>query len=241
MIKRTTLVIVLTMIITFIVNAEETRIILDAGVGAMYNGAVYKGEKGRVDILPLINARYGRFSLEYDRAKIYVTDDLALTAGMGNMGYDDVEGMDKRLMTITAGADYRMKIVGDISAKIKVDGNFFGSKNGFSCDLAIEKETAISENDFLSIHAGGKYIDKNITDYYYGVKTNEVKTGREVYKPEGTVMPEIGLDYIRIITPNIYMLVSASGEAYLKEITDSPIVDAKGSFNTITGICYKFK
>ena len=97
-----------------------------------------------------------------------------------------------------------------------------------------------SENDMGSLSIGAKFIDDSLSDYYYGVKGSESTADRKSYKGKATVIPSIGLDYIRIITPNVYFLLSSRGELYLKEITNSPIVDTKASFNTIAGIVYKF-
>lgn len=240
--KKLVVTLILGIMFTMGVYAEEQRIILEAGLGAMYDSGIYKENKtkNRVEPIPLINVRYGMFAIEYDRAKCYINDDFALVVGMGTGGYDNIKGMNDRAMTITAGVDYKIKLLGELSTRIKVNENFFGSKNGISAELTLEKEMMPTENDMGVLAIGTKFIDDNISNYYYGVKSNEATAERKTYKAGASFVPTIGIDYMRIITPNIYLLVSSRGELYLKEVTDSPIVDKNFNFNTLVGVCYKF-
>ncbi len=104
MMKKIIIMVMAVIILKTVAFADgDTRIIFEAGVGVMYESGIYKEGKNRIEPLPLINARYGILSFEYDRLKCFITDDFALTVGMGMGGYDDIEGMDKRYMAVTNG------------------------------------------------------------------------------------------------------------------------------------------
>lgn len=240
MLKKLTATLIMTITLSIPAFADENKLIIEAGVGIMYDSGIYKGEKNRVEPLPLINARYGIFSFEYDRAKLYINDDLAVVVAMGRNGHE-LKGMDSRSMAISTGIDYKIKLAEELSTRIKINENFFGSKNGISTELSLEKEIMLTESDLLSLGCGVEYIDDNMSNYYFGVKKSEESLTRKSYKAKGAVIPSLKIDGIKILTPNIYLLLTTEVEFYPKEITDSPIVDSNVTYNAILGVCYKFK
>lgn len=96
-------------------------------------------------------------------------------------------------------------------------------------------------NDFtLTPSAGAVYQDDKLVDYYYGVQSHEVRTGRAQYTGNGSINYNATLNAKWIMTKHIEILGQVKYEVLGKGIKDSPIVDEDSIYTLTLGAIYRF-
>ncbi|PIK15387.1 MipA/OmpV family protein [Halobacteriovorax sp. JY17] len=84
------------------------------------------------------------------------------------------------------------------------------------------------------------FYDRKFTNYYYGVKTNEVTTTRPFYSPGASGTNSFALSPIWLINKNWSWFNSAKATFLESEIKDSPTVARDWYLTMVSGITYRF-
>ncbi|MEM1190052.1 MAG: MipA/OmpV family protein [Pseudomonadota bacterium] len=85
-----------------------------------------------------------------------------------------------------------------------------------------------------------EYYDSSYTDYYFGVRPDEVRADRPAYEADSAIHLDVGLDYIFDLADRHQLITSVKYRRYDSEVKDSPLVDASGSPRVNIGYLYTF-
>jgi outer membrane protein len=119
------------------------------------------------------------------------------------------------------GASLRTK-AGKFSVEAK--GDVSSASGGYEVALDYRASFPFARG-ILSPRAGISYWSADLSDYYYGTLPQEEALGVPRYRPGSTLVPNIGLSYLRPL-PRGWLLVGGVEVRWLgSDITDSPLVD----------------
>lgn len=85
-----------------------------------------------------------------------------------------------------------------------------------------------------------EYYDSNYTDYYFGVRADEVTENRPAYTADSALHIDVGMDYFLELTKRHQLIASLKYRHYDSTVKDSPLVDASGSPRINIGYLYTF-
>ncbi|WP_417334898.1 MipA/OmpV family protein [Halobacteriovorax marinus] len=84
------------------------------------------------------------------------------------------------------------------------------------------------------------FYDKEFTNYYYGVRANEVTGDRPYYAPKSSGTNSVAISPIWLISKNVSWFNSVKATFLGSKIKDSPTVARDWYLTAISGITYKF-
>jgi outer membrane protein len=158
-------------------------------------------------------------------------------------GYEEensaaLRGMDDRDMTLDGGVAFALRGEwGVFGASVVTD--ILGKHDGQEVELSYSKPVRRGKW-VISPAAGLRWQSSNLVDYYYGVRTGEVRTGRPAYDANAAVNPFVGLRLLRSLGKRWTLLGAAQYEWFDDEISDSPIVDEDYDISVMAGLLYSF-
>ncbi len=218
------------------------------GLGVVTMQQPYKGTKGKVLLLPYLEAKHKGFYIRGLETGYEYAMDGGFTFGgfaKGRLdGYkgsdsDDLNGMQERTYALEGGikASFGSYDAGRVSAFASND--ISGVHNGYELGVEYSK-MFIHEKSTIIPYVSLKKESKKLTDYYYGVKNSEATPQRAEYSPKGAVNTEIGVRYMYKVSDNIDFIGGASYAKLDEEIHKSPIVKDKERFKLFAACGYKF-
>jgi outer membrane protein len=146
--------------------------------------------------------------------------------------------MKNRNSTVDAGIDLSWRTDwGLISAIVVTD--ILGAHDGHESELSY---TALFPYAGFSIipSVAVRWRSSNLANYYYGVRDNEVRTGRPAYTPDDSVTPVVRVAVRRKLSHRWGLLFGSQYEWLGDEIRGSPIVDDDYLLSLLLGITYTF-
>lgn len=218
------------------------------GLGVATMQQPYKGTKGKVLVIPYLDAKYGGFYMRGIEGGYEQTLAGELTMGAfvkGRLdGYkssdsDDLSGMQERKYAIEGGV--RASIGGYKTGKVSAFAlnDISGTHNGYELGLEYSK-MFIQEKSTIIPYLSLKKESNKLTDYYYGVRSSEATVNRAKYSPKGALNTEIGVRYFYAMSSNIDLVGIASYTKLDEEIHKSPIVKDKERLKAFVACGYKF-
>lgn len=218
------------------------------GLGVVTMQQPYKGTKGKVLLLPYLEAKHKGFYIRGLETGYEYAMDGGFTFGgfaKGRLdGYkgsdsDDLNGMQERTYALEGGikASFGSYDAGRVSAFASND--ISGVHNGYELGVEYSK-MFIHEKSTIIPYVSLKKESKKLTDYYYGVKNSEATPQRAEYSPKGAVNTEIGVRYMYKVSDNIDFIGGVSYAKLDEEIHKSPIVKDKERFKLFAACGYKF-
>jgi outer membrane protein len=124
---------------------------------------------------------------------------------------------------------------GTLSGELLTGGN-----KGQKASVEFGKAFAFS-NLSIEPHVGFDWLSRKYVDYYYGVRSNEVRPGRGEYNGKSTYDVSIGTKFDYQVTRHQLATLDL-GVSYLGSgITDSPIIGKKFVPEVKLGYLYQFK
>jgi MipA family protein len=157
------------------------------GAGAMIMESPYKGVDDDIYPVPVLIFESKRFFVDKTVAGYYFNDKSnavrwAVIGSLRSQGYEagdssDLNGMQDRDWAFDGGLriSWKNEIINMILEGVT---DLSGTHEGQELRLTIDKELF---DGFLTPKAGIKWQSDDLADYYYGVKLNEVRTGRVAY------------------------------------------------------------
>lgn len=167
----------------------------------------------------------------------------ALTALYSNPGYKDsdssyLEGMDDRKGSFWVGGRVNWKNeVANLSAELLGDAS--GNSKGQQFKLSVDKRFQLGDVSLVP-RASLIWQDKKYVDYYYGVKTSEVRADRAAYTGDAGVSTEFGVRMNYAIAAKQTVFLDLSATALPSSIKDSPLVDSSTKSAIRAGYLYHF-
>lgn len=219
-----------------------------AGPAVVVTGKPYKGMDATVYPIPFIMYRNGRFFVSGATAgyRLLAGDSWAFD-GIGKWrfdGYDpddsdDLKGMDKRRMTADLGGTFSafgdwgtFKVTALKDALSEYDGE----------EISVSYSRTLQEDKLgITPFVGLAWLSGNLTDYYYGVRSDEVRAGRRpAYDAGADLNWFAGLNASYELDEKWSLFAGFTYELLGGEITDSPIVDDDYTISILAGAMYKF-
>lgn len=201
------------------------------GAGSAYKQQVYQGFSHRGITLPLLG---------YVGEKLYVVGPFANYAVMRQNdweigldlaarfnGYDTGDsdffaGMQERKDSLDAGFSVKYK-PNQWNVQFKALTDVLSKSDGSELELNLSHKFKYK---YLSIEPGValSYLNQNLVDYYYGVKTDEATSTRSFYQGSSTTNQSLKLSLTHPI-PIGFVRLDIDNTWYGSGITDSSLVD----------------
>ncbi|WP_051560338.1 MipA/OmpV family protein [Marinobacterium jannaschii] len=220
------------------------------GIAAYKMDSPYQGFDDEDGVVPLLSYEGEDFSFSdgdlgyriYGEKERPLNVYLVLTsAGSGfDSSYSAVfAGMAERDDSIDFGLSADLDAgPGVLSATLVHD--ISGSHKGYSVDIGYSLALELSDRFTFEPAAGVQYLSSDFTDYYFGVRSNEVTASRAAYTADSSVHPYVGYQMQYELTEN-WMLLHDVGYAWLdKEVQNSPLVDKEVIWAASLGAIYRF-
>jgi outer membrane protein len=216
------------------------------GAGAMMIESPYKGVDDDVYPVPVLIFESKQFFIDKTVMGYYFNDRSnpvrwAVIGSLRMQGYEardssDLDGMQERDRAFDGGLriSWKNEIIYMILEGVT---DVSGTHEGQELRVTVEKELF---RGFLTPKAGIKWQSDDLTDYYYGVKPNEVKAGRVAYSADDD------LEYMVGITIGVPLgeKWAAFGDIQCSflgdEGKDSPIVGDDKALRYVLGVVYRF-
>ncbi|QAZ40356.1 hypothetical protein C1M51_13490 [Methylibium sp. Pch-M] len=159
------------------------------------------------------------------------------------LGYEAVDapalaGMAERKAGLWMGAAalWRTGVV-DIEAEWL--GDVSGYSEGQRATLGLQRRVPLGGFS-ITPRVEAIWLDRRNVDYYYGVRSQEVRAGRSLYEPDSTVNLRLGLRVDYRILPDHVLSLDLSATRLGSAIEDSPIVDRSGTSAAFVAYSYRF-
>lgn len=224
---------------------EDPKVSLSLGIGSLighnnrinnqtwpYNARTY------VRVIPMGEFRYGRLRLMGPFANYSLHQSRAWGASLktGIQG-DQYRGLDmeERDWSFFAGASLRIKFI-----EFSYSRDLQNVSDGSLYTIATGPRFPLSKKIFLMSGIEATYLDKNYSDYYYGVRPNEATADRPVYDLNGAWTYALTLRPIISLTERWILMTSVKLSFYDKKIENSPTVRDGEGVSGMIGLTYKF-
>jgi outer membrane protein len=228
-------------------SQTDPNSMLLAGPGAWITIKPYKDVHPTVYPIPVVVAVSAPFYFKIDTAGCRLFSDSNITFDViGKLrtdGYNDedsevLDGMHNRNMTVDVGGEFAISgNWGKLYTSILTDA--MGRHDGQEFRVTYAKPFEF-EKSKISPSVGFALLSSNLADYYYGVRDDEVRTGRPAYNPGASVNWFVGLDANYQLNDDWTLLTSITYYWLDSDIRNSPIVNKDYTISIIAGAMYRF-
>lgn len=174
--------------------------------------------------------------------------DFSLVGQFDFSGYDDddiddtpiLTGMHERKGGFWAGAkvEWHVDDIVDVSAEWLADVS--GHSEGKRFSLGVERIWSFDERFMLTPRIKAIWQDEKYIDYYYGVRSDEVRAGRAAYKGDSGMNLEFGARGTYMFNKQHSVFLDLEVTRLADEIKDSPLVDRSTENSVLFGYMYRF-
>ncbi|OEY65167.1 MipA/OmpV family protein [Marinobacter sp. X15-166B] len=151
---------------------------------------------------------------------------------------DYFTGMSERRQTVDGGLSVALKNGwGAVSAAWVSD--LMGRHNGYEWNLSYRyrwRSGRLTLSPFVSYI----YQDRDLVNYYYGVRADEARADRPVYQPGSTDFLRSGINVSYQWTPRVLVFSHLAVEQVSEEVHRSPLVDERQLGAAWLGFSYQF-
>ena len=220
-----------------------------AGVGMIVATSPYDGVKTKATGMPFLLGEYKNFYIRGIEAgyHFFKNENVTLSALMSPrfMGYSSEDsaalgGMEDRRRSWDAGLKADLPLPWShavLSGKVLAD--VLSRSDGMDYELALRRP--VKGEFFLFVPSVGvRYQSKSMVDYYYGVRTEEVRVDRPAYAPGGAVNPFAHMTLTTGLSRKIIIVTMIGVESLGREIRKSPVVDKSCLLTAVAGLTYRF-
>ncbi|MCU5775771.1 MipA/OmpV family protein [Erwiniaceae bacterium BAC15a-03b] len=231
----------------FSVNADP----LSLGMSVIYSESPYKSGQDRYYPVPIINYEGENFYFRTLSAGYYLwkdqQDQLSLTVLGSPQNYDpddsddgDMKALNKRRMTVMAGASYRHTAEWGI-VRTTLVGDVLNNSNGIIWDLTYLYPFKFGDDLSVTPGLGVLWNSANQNRYYYGISGSEsARSGLNSYDPDDSWSPYVELSFDYKVNQNWRASLVGRYTRLGDEIKDSPMVDKSSQAMVWTGLSYSF-
>lgn len=170
---------------------------------------------------------------------------IPLKYGLGGYDEDEAEdtpilnGMDEREVGFWTGAkmEWQNPVV-KISAEWLAD--ISGNSEGQEFNLGLERSWMFGRQIMITPRLVANWQDDKFIDYYYGVRSHEVRADRPAYVAEATVNLEYGIRSAYLFNKKSSVFIDLAATQLGSEIKNSPLVDSSSDNRILMGYRYQF-
>lgn len=226
--------------------ANETRS-FQTGLGIVHTSKIYKGTSSKTKTLPLVIADYKDFYIKglaigyamYKKRSF--TSSLELSSDF--LGYKNSDSIylhtliDKK-PNINAVLKNQYTLLKDMKLIGNLHYDISNKHNSYSIELGIDYMLFQNRKHTIASSLLLEYMDKEKTDYYYGVLATQTNPYIYPYTAQEAINTTIGIQYSYRYDTN-YSIISHLKTTFLdNSISDSPIVDTKYQHSFLIGVLY---
>jgi outer membrane protein len=254
-------VILLILLLSASALAQDVNTTLLLGPGVVILSKPYAGMHPEIFPYPVTMFIYDRFYIAIDTAGYRLlanqrtatpapgTTYLYLDAiakwrsdGYDSDDSDELEGMHNRHQTVDAGGEFGISgDWGSVTCSLVTDALNQHDGQELRAVYAKPFKNAFDVNNLsISPSAGLAWQSDNLVDYYYGVRGDEVRSGRPEYHPGQAVNWLWGVDANYRLNESWTLLGGLTYYWLDSEIRNSPIVSRNYAISFIAGAMYKF-
>lgn len=159
-------------------------------------------------------------------------------------GYEEgdariLDGMDDRDGGFWAGArvEWQNELV-NVHAEWLADVS--GNSDGQRFTLGLDRTWAFGEHITVTPRLAAIWQDKEYVDYYFGVRSDEVRFDRAAYEGKSTINTEFGVRGTYMFDKQQSVFLDVEAVRFGSEIEDSPLVDTSSENSVRFGYLYRF-
>lgn len=216
------------------------------GVGTGYREQPYKNDGSKFSPIPLfyfddkwvhaagttLDLKIGKWS----SVMFSLRGQYAIGDGYKGSDAPSLSGMQTR-----RGAFWYGPALSWHTAYGSLSGEFLsGGNKGQKANVEFGKAFEFN-NISIEPHVGVEWLSRDYVDYYYGVRPEEVRPGRDQYSGKATYNVTIGTKFDYQITPHQLVTVDLGVVHLGSGITDSPIIGKRFIPEARLGYLYQFK
>lgn len=219
------------------------------GIGFAYSQNIYEGVGNKIKPFPLLNLSYDDFFIQGFTAgyNTYQDANLSFAFVVQPMfgGYDADEsdalaGMNDTSYLVNTGAQLQYRLM-PFSLTLAALHDVSGRSSGNSASAKLAAMVPLDDRRFMLIPSmTASWESSNITDYYYGVSSDEATATRPEYSPASALNTAYGLTFKYQIATHFGATLGYVLTKYARDISDSPIVSRSTSSAVLAGISYIF-
>jgi len=217
------------------------------GTGVIVYDKAYRDIDREVIGLPLVSYENKWISVSVPTLDLKLFTEDAISARLrvryAGDGYEAKDspflaGMERRNGSAWIGGAILWN-TGIANLTAEVLGDAMGNSKGARAKLQVDRRFAFGSSG-VTPRLAAEWVDKKFVNYYYGVRTSEVRAGRGYYEGDSTVNMEAGvrLDHTFAFRHSLFLDLRATrlGGA----IKDSPLVDRSSQTAISLGYLYRF-
>jgi outer membrane protein len=167
-----------------------------------------------------------------------------IVAEYDSSGYEEgdariLDGMDDRDGGFWAGANvkWQNELV-NVNAEWLADVS--GESDGQRFTLGLERTWEFGEHMMLTPRLAAIWQDQEYVDYYFGVRSDEVRFDRAAYEGKSTINTEFGVRGTYMFDKQQSVFLDLEAVRLDSEIEDSPLVDTSSENSVRFGYLYRF-
>ncbi|WP_445262168.1 MipA/OmpV family protein [Pseudomonas sp. EA_35y_Pfl2_R111] len=187
-------------------------------------------------------------SAEFKLPSLRISDtqqlNFNIVAEYDSSGYEEgdariLDGMDDRDGGFWAGAkvEWQNELV-NVNAEWLADVS--GDSDGQRFTLGLERTWTFGEHMMLTPRLAAIWQDQEYVDYYFGVRSDEVRFDRAAYKGKSTINTEFGVRGTYLFDQQHSVFLDLEAVRLGSEIEDSPLVDSSSENSVRFGYLYRF-
>lgn len=165
----------------------------------------------------------------YDLSGGYEADDSSMLAGMS-----------ERKGGFWAGAKMAWENdLANVTAEWTGDASSYSKGQIFS--LGLDRTWRFGKHVMLTPRLAATWQDSKYVDYYYGVRDDEVRTGRAAYRGDSGMSAKLGLRGVYQFDRHHSVLLDVGVTSLASEIKNSPLVDRPTENSVFLSYVYRFQ
>ena len=225
---------------------------LTLGVGTFWERSPYKGVGYEIEPIPIIQYHNGPFQIGTEdgiTASFSLLHSgpftcgplLALDIGGGFEAddSDDLKGMDEPDMMTLHGGLFCVFENPLVNVDLKILNEVLGEHSGQQVELSLEHEWEFGDIE-LEPSISVEFQSSRWVNYYYGVSSQESRSGRPMYDPGSALNVSVELMAQYELTSGIALIGMVECTKLDHCIKNSPIVEKDLIVEFFTGIMYSF-
>lgn len=115
-----------------------------------------------------------------------------------------------------------------------------GNSNGQEISAGVERSWQISNSINLAPRISAVWSDSKSLNYYYGVRDDEVRSGRAAWQGGSGVTVEVGMQGVYEFTRHQSLIIDFKAARLPSAVSDSPLVDRSNENRLFIGYHYHF-
>ena len=151
---------------------------------------------------------------------------------------DEWYGLDERKPGFDAGVSLLWQTaVGEVDLELLTDV----SDRSDGQEILVSYAYPITQGQWtIRPEIGVSWQSSDLTDYYFGVDSDEVRAGRAAYEADASVTPFAGVQVEYAVSTQMHVTGGVGVGRFGDEISDSPIVDGSSLAGGYLGLTYTF-